>query len=65
VSALETAKDYWQRESQTSAAQLLSTQRQLAVANDALASIHASRGWKLILKLRAVRDRLTGRNSRG
>jgi len=33
---------------------------QLTQATDALALIHASRGWKLIMRLRSIRDRLMG-----
>jgi SAM-dependent methyltransferase len=64
VNALETSKDYWQSQSETTTAQLQNTQRQLAAANDALTTIHASPGWKLFLKLRAIRDRLKGTKSR-
>jgi O-antigen biosynthesis protein len=37
---------------------LQSTQRRLAVVTEQLEAIHASRGWKFILRLRAIRDRM-------
>jgi SAM-dependent methyltransferase len=60
VSELETAKEYWMRESESLTVQLQNTQRQLAKATDTLTGIYASRGWKLILKLRSIRDTLMG-----
>jgi uncharacterized protein (DUF3084 family) len=60
VSELETAKDYWAKQSESLTVQLQNTQRQLAVATDTLAGIYASRGWKLIMKLRSIRDSLKG-----
>jgi ubiquinone/menaquinone biosynthesis C-methylase UbiE len=60
VNELETAKDYWAKQSESLTGQLQNTQRQLAVATDTLAGIHASRGWKLIMKLRSIRDSLKG-----
>jgi len=58
---LQKAKEYWEQESLSATAQLQNTQRQLAAASDTLAGIYASRGWKLILKLRRIRDVLMGR----
>jgi SAM-dependent methyltransferase len=66
VNDLETAKEYWQGHSTLLTRQLQDTQRQLAEAEHTLAGIYASRGWKFIVKLRNIRDRLTGRGkSRG
>jgi len=56
VGDLEKAKAYWEGQSQLLTQQLHNTQRQLSVASDTLAGIYASRGWKLILKLRRIRD---------
>jgi SAM-dependent methyltransferase len=56
VSDLQAGKDFLERESRVLSAQIQNTQRQLAVASDTLAGIYASRGWKLILKLRRLRD---------
>jgi ubiquinone/menaquinone biosynthesis C-methylase UbiE len=61
VSDLEKARDYWERESANLNSQLQGTQRQLSIASDTLAGIYASRGWKLIMKLRRIRDMFTGR----
>jgi len=58
VSELEAAKTFWERESASLTGQLQDTRRRLSVASDTLAGIHASRGWKLIMKLRSIRDRL-------
>jgi len=60
VSELGTAKEYWERESASLTAQLQDSERLLAVATDTLGSIYASRGWKLILKLRSIRDAFKG-----
>ena len=40
--------------------QFQKTQSQLTHATDALALIYASRAWKLIMRLRSIRDRLRG-----
>jgi ubiquinone/menaquinone biosynthesis C-methylase UbiE len=40
--------------------QFQKTQSQLTQATDALALIYASRAWKLIMRLRSIRDRLRG-----
>jgi chromosome segregation ATPase len=61
VSELERAKEHWERESASLAAQLQNTQRQLRVASDTLAGIYESRGWKFIMKLRSIRDAFRGR----
>jgi ubiquinone/menaquinone biosynthesis C-methylase UbiE len=58
VSDLETAKSFWENQSTSLTGQLQDTQGRLAVASDTLAGIYASRGWKLIMKLRSIRDRL-------
>ena len=58
VSDLQTAKEYLERESASTTVQLQNAQRQLAAASDALAGIYASRGWKFLMKLRSIRDRL-------
>jgi SAM-dependent methyltransferase len=60
VEELETAKAFLTREMQSLTVQLQNTQRQLAQASDTLTGIYASRGWKLILKLRGIRDALSG-----
>jgi len=60
VSELQTAKEYWERENASLTTQLQNTQRQLAAATDTLAAIYASRGWKLMMKLRTIRHTLTG-----
>jgi hypothetical protein len=60
VDDLQAGKDYWERESTALRNQLQGTQQQLAVASDTLAGIYASRGWKLIMKLRSIRDRFKG-----
>jgi len=39
---------------------LQKTQGQLTQATDTLALIYDSRGWKLIMRLRSIRDRLMG-----
>jgi O-antigen biosynthesis protein len=56
VSELETGKEYWERQSKLLTSQLHNTQHQLAVASDTLTGIYSSRGWKLIMKLRRIRD---------
>jgi len=58
VSELEAAKLFWERESASLSGRLQDTQCRLSVASDTLAGIYASRGWKLITKLRSIRDRL-------
>lgn len=60
VEDLDKAKAFWEQESAALHLRLQNTQRQLASATDTLAGIYASRGWKLILKLRRVRDRIRG-----
>ncbi len=60
VNELTTAKDYWERESASLRTQLQNTQQQLSVVSDTLAGIYASRGWKLITKLRNIRNTLKG-----
>jgi phage-related minor tail protein len=60
VSELGAAKEYWERESASLTTQLQDSERLLAVASDTLTSIYASRGWKLILQLRGIRDAFKG-----
>jgi SAM-dependent methyltransferase len=60
VSDLETSKEHLERENVSLAASLQSTQDRLNAASSILAGIHASRGWRLIVKLRQVRNSLTG-----
>jgi len=56
VGDLQTAKEYWEGQSKLLTMQLQNTQQQLSIASDTLAGIYASRGWKLIMKLRGIRD---------
>jgi protein-L-isoaspartate O-methyltransferase len=60
VSELEKARDFWESESSSLNAQLQETQRRLTVASETLAGIYASRGWKLILRLRGIREAIRG-----
>lgn len=60
VSDLETAKDFLERENASLTTNLQNTRHQLNVAGETLAGIYASRGWKFIMKLRQIRDRLKG-----
>jgi SAM-dependent methyltransferase len=61
VSELETARDFWERESASRNTSLQNAQRQLSTAAEQLEGIYASRGWKFILGLRKIRDKLMGR----
>jgi len=60
MSELETGKAFWEQESASLTANLEDAQRQLNVATDTLAGIHASRGWKFIMRLRGIRDWFKG-----
>jgi SAM-dependent methyltransferase len=56
VNDLQTANNFWESQHTALAIQMQNTQRQLAAASDSLAGIYASRGWKLILQLRRLRN---------
>ena len=60
VDALEKAKIELLKSLQTQAEQLQATSAELGVRNQELAEIHMSRGWRIVMKLRAVRDGLQG-----
>lgn len=61
VEALEKAKNELFSRLQTQAEQLQATATELGVRRQELAEIHASRGWKLVMKLRAIRDAFSGK----
>jgi ubiquinone/menaquinone biosynthesis C-methylase UbiE len=58
VNELETARQLLERETTTLRLQVQNTRRELAAVTDTLTSIYASRGWKLVLRLRGIRDRI-------
>ena len=61
VEVLEKAKTELFNRLQAQAEQLQATSGELAQKQQELAGIHASRGWKFVMKLRAVRDAIFGR----
>ncbi len=65
VKDLETGKAFWEREAASLNASLQNTRLQLGRASDELAGIHASAGWKLIMRLRRIRDGLLALTGRG
>jgi SAM-dependent methyltransferase len=60
VFALEKAKVELFNRLQAQAEQLQEISGELGRRNQELAEIHQSRGWKVLMKLRAIRDRLKG-----
>ena len=58
VDELEKTKIELLRRLQAQADQLQSTQGELGLKKQELAEIHLSRGWRVVMKLRSVRDRL-------
>jgi SAM-dependent methyltransferase len=58
VDDLEKAKIELLTRVQAQADQLLVTQNELGVRNQELAEIHLSRGWKMLMKVRAIRDKV-------
>jgi ubiquinone/menaquinone biosynthesis C-methylase UbiE len=60
VDDLEKAKIELLTRVQSQADELLATHNELGLRTQELAEIHVSRGWKLLLKLRAMRDKVKG-----
>jgi len=60
VDALEKAKIELFNRLQVQAEQLQATNRELGLRKQELAEIHLSRGWRVVRKLRALRDSLKG-----
>ncbi len=60
VSDLEEAKAFFETENVSLNVNLQNTQLQLNLATQQLEGIYASRGWKFIVKIRKIRDRLKG-----
>jgi len=64
VDALEKAKIELLGTLQRQAERLQATSAELGLSKQELAEIHMSRGWKIVMKLRTLRDRLWGKSGK-
>jgi hypothetical protein len=61
VDVLSAGKEHWEGVSAARAIELETTRDELKAANRTIEKIYDSRGWKLLTKLRRIRDTIMGR----